>query len=238
MILGGGPNRIGQGIEFDYCCVHAAQALTELGLRDHHRELQPRDRLRPTTTPPTSSTLSLSRSRTCMDIYDKEKPLGVIAQFGGQTPVNLAAELERPPARPYPGNLRPTPSTSPRTATSFGALLKSSGIAHAGLRRRGHLWTRPSAIAHRIGYPAARPPHLRARRPRHGRRLRRCVTLRELHGRPAIGATPERPTLIDLDPLQDLPWSSCDDGRPRRRRPSAYVPTVLAAHRAGRHPLR
>ena len=58
MILGGGPNRIGQGIEFDYCCVHASLALKADRLRDHHGQLQSRRPSRPTTTPPTGSTSS------------------------------------------------------------------------------------------------------------------------------------------------------------------------------------
>lgn len=94
MILGGGPNRIGQGIEFDYCCVHASFAAREAGFES----------IMVNSNPETVSTdydisdklyfepLTLED---VLNIYEKEKPLGVIIQFGGQTPLNLAVPLER-----------------------------------------------------------------------------------------------------------------------------------------------
>ena len=96
MILGGGPNRIGQGIEFDYCCVHAAFALREAGYETHHGQLATRRPSPPTTTPATASTSSRSRSRTCSTIARARRSrMGVIVQFGGQTPLNLAVPLEQ-----------------------------------------------------------------------------------------------------------------------------------------------
>ena len=90
MILGGGPNRIGQGIEFDYCCVHAAFALREAGLsRRSWSTATPRPS-RPTTTPATGSTSSRSPSRTCSRSSSRRSRDGVIVQFGGQTPLKLA----------------------------------------------------------------------------------------------------------------------------------------------------
>ena len=93
MILGGGPNRIGQGIEFDYCCVHAARALKELGFSTIMVNCNPET---VSTDYDTSDKLYFEplTAEDELAIYEKEKPLGVIAQFGGQTPLNLASELE------------------------------------------------------------------------------------------------------------------------------------------------
>lgn len=93
MILGGGPNRIGQGIEFDYCCVHASLALKELGFETIIVNCNPET---VSTDYDTSDKLYFEplTLEDVLSIYHKEKPLGVIAQFGGQTPLNLASELE------------------------------------------------------------------------------------------------------------------------------------------------
>ncbi|MCR4818013.1 MAG: carbamoyl-phosphate synthase large subunit [Fretibacterium sp.] len=94
MILGGGPNRIGQGIEFDYCCVHAAQSLRKLGFESIIVNCNPET---VSTDYDTSDRLYFEplTLEDVLSIYRKEKPVGVIAQFGGQTPLNLASELER-----------------------------------------------------------------------------------------------------------------------------------------------
>ena len=94
MILGGGPNRIGQGIEFDYCCVHAAKALKKLGFETIIVNCNPET---VSTDYDTSDKLYFEplTLEDVLSIYNKEKPLGVIAQFGGQTPLNLAADLEK-----------------------------------------------------------------------------------------------------------------------------------------------
>ena len=94
MILGGGPNRIGQGIEFDYCCVHAALALKQLGFETIIVNCNPET---VSTDYDTSDKLYFEplTLEDVLSIYKKEKPVGVIAQFGGQTPLNLAADLEK-----------------------------------------------------------------------------------------------------------------------------------------------
>ena len=94
MILGGGPNRIGQGIEFDYCCVHASLALKALGFETIIVNCNPET---VSTDYDTSDKLYFEplTLEDVLSIYHKEKPVGVIAQFGGQTPLNLAADLER-----------------------------------------------------------------------------------------------------------------------------------------------
>ena len=94
MILGGGPNRIGQGIEFDYCCVHAAQSLKALGFETIIVNCNPET---VSTDYDTSDRLYFEplTLEDVLAIYEAEQPLGVITQFGGQTPLNLASELER-----------------------------------------------------------------------------------------------------------------------------------------------
>ena len=94
MILGGGPNRIGQGIEFDYSCVHAAFALRELGYESIMVNCNPET---VSTDYDTSDKLYFEplTVEDVLSIYEKEQPEGVIVQFGGQTPLNIAAELER-----------------------------------------------------------------------------------------------------------------------------------------------
>ena len=93
MILGGGPNRIGQGIEFDYCCVHASLALKKLGFETIIVNCNPET---VSTDYDTSDKLYFEplTLEDVLSIYKKEKPVGVIAQFGGQTPLNLPADLE------------------------------------------------------------------------------------------------------------------------------------------------
>ena len=92
MILGGGPNRIGQGIEFDYCCVHAALALKESGYETIMVNCNPET---VSTDYDTSDKLYFEplTVEDVLSIYEKEKPEGVIVQFGGQTPLNIASEL-------------------------------------------------------------------------------------------------------------------------------------------------
>ncbi|MDW7672884.1 MAG: carbamoyl phosphate synthase large subunit, partial [Bacillota bacterium] len=94
MILGGGPNRIGQGIEFDYCCVHAAIALRDLGFETIMVNCNPET---VSTDYDTSDKLYFEplTVEDVLSIYQKEKPLGVIVQFGGQTPLNIAGELAK-----------------------------------------------------------------------------------------------------------------------------------------------
>ena len=92
MVLGGGPNRIGQGIEFDYCCVHAAFALRDEGYESIMVNCNPET---VSTDYDTSDKLYFEplTVEDVLSIYEKEKPEGVIVQFGGQTPLNIANEL-------------------------------------------------------------------------------------------------------------------------------------------------
>ena len=116
MILGGGPNRIGQGIEFDYCCVHAALALREDGFETIMVNCNPET---VSTDYDTSDRLYFEplTLEDVLEILAKEKPEGVIVQFGGQTPLKLSRARSKTPARPSSARRR-NPSTWPRIASA------------------------------------------------------------------------------------------------------------------------
>ena len=191
MILGGGPNRIGQGIEFDYCCCHASYALKEDGFETIMVNSNPET---VSTDYDTSDKLYFEplTAEDVLSIADVEQPDGVIVQFGGQTPLNLARDLER-------GGLN-IAGTSPdaidlaEDRKHFGALIKELGI------RQPENGTAIStdeaiAIAEQIGYPVlVRPSYVL------GGRAMAIVYDREAliaYMRNAIEASPERPVLID-----------------------------------------
>jgi carbamoyl-phosphate synthase large subunit len=114
MVLGGGPNRIGQGIEFDYCCVHAAFAIRDAGYESIMVNCNPET---VSTDYDTSDKLYFEplTVEDVLSIYEKEKPEGVIVQFGGQTPLNIAGNWPKPASRS--SGRRRIPSTLPRTGT-------------------------------------------------------------------------------------------------------------------------
>ena len=116
MILGGGPNRIGQGIEFDYCCVHACFALKDAGYETIMVNCNPET---VSTDYDTADRLYFEplTAEDVMNIVDKERPDGVLVQFGGQTPLNIARDLERIWARRF-GARRSTRLTWPKTASA------------------------------------------------------------------------------------------------------------------------
>ncbi len=149
MILGGGPNRIGQGIEFDYCCVHAAFALRDLGFETIMVNSNPET---VSTDYDTSDKLYFEplTLEDVLNIYDQEKPEGVIVQFGGQTPLNLAAGL-RAAGVPILGT-QPESIERAEDRKLFAAMLDKLGL------RQTPNGTAVSAeeavqIAERIGYP-------------------------------------------------------------------------------------
>ncbi len=191
MILGGGPNRIGQGIEFDYCCVHAAKALKKLGFETIIVNCNPET---VSTDYDTSDKLYFEplTAEDVLAIYAKEKPLGVIAQFGGQTPLNLASELERAGVRIL--------GTSPEVIDlaedrdRFRADMDSLGIP---MPEAGMAVTVDEAleIAHGIGYPVmVRPSYVLG-----GRGMEVVYDDDNLRSymAAAVGVTPDRPILID-----------------------------------------
>ncbi|MCR5539014.1 MAG: carbamoyl-phosphate synthase large subunit [Lachnospiraceae bacterium] len=191
MILGGGPNRIGQGIEFDYCCVHAAMALKKLGFETIIVNCNPET---VSTDYDTSDKLYFEplTLEDVLSIYKKEQPVGVIAQFGGQTPLNLAAALKKNGVRIL--------GTSPEVIDlaedrdRFRAMMDKLGIP---MPEAGMATTVEEAkeIAHKIGYPVmVRPSYVLG-----GRGME--VVYDDDHMadymKAAVGVTPDRPILID-----------------------------------------
>jgi len=191
VILGGGPNRIGQGIEFDYCCVHASFALRELGYESVMVNSNPET---VSTDYDTSDKLYFEplTLEDALNICDQEKPDGVIVQFGGQTPLNLAADLERHGV--------PIIGTSPKSIELaedrkfFSALLDKIGLKQA---EAGTAVSEDEAvaIADRIGYPVlVRPSFVLG-----GRGMMIVYNDDELRHyiRNAADVAPDRPILVD-----------------------------------------
>ncbi len=191
VILGGGPNRIGQGIEFDYCCVHAAFALKELGYETVMVNSNPET---VSTDYDTSDKLYFEplTLEDVLNICDQEKPDGVIVQFGGQTPLNLAADLERHGV--------PIIGTSPKSIELaedrkyFSALLDKIGLkqAEAGTAVNAE---EAVVVAERIGYPVlVRPSFVLG-----GRAMMIVYNSEDLVGymNEAVDVSPDRPVLVD-----------------------------------------
>ena len=208
IILGGGPNRIGQGIEFDYCCVHAAFALKELGYETIMVNSNPET---VSTDYDTSDKLFFEplTLEDVLNICDQEKPFGVIVQFGGQTPLNLAADLERHGV--------PIIGTSPKSIEQaedrkfFSALLDKLNLKQA---EAGTATNEAEAlvIANRIGYPVlVRPSFVLG-----GRGMMIVYSDQELtrYMREAVIASPERPVLVDrfLDNATEVDVDCISDG--------------------------
>ena len=191
MILGGGPNRIGQGIEFDYCCVHAAFALKEDGFETLMVNSNPET---VSTDYDTSDKLFFEplTLEDVLHIYEREKCWGAIAQFGGQTPLNLALGLQT--------NGVNIIGTSPQEIEIaedrklFAAMLTKLGIPQPpnGLATDEH---EALAVAQKIGYPIlVRPSFVLG-----GRAMQIVYSDSELqhYMRFAVEASPERPVLVD-----------------------------------------
>jgi carbamoyl-phosphate synthase large subunit len=119
MILGGGPNRIGQGIEFDYCCCHASYALARTWALSRSWSIPIRKRSVPITTPATCCSSNRLTVEDVLNICDRIQPDGVIVQFGGQTPLNLARALSMPEFRS--SGQASTRSKPPKTARNFSS---------------------------------------------------------------------------------------------------------------------
>jgi carbamoyl-phosphate synthase large subunit len=191
VILGSGPNRIGQGIEFDYCCVHAAFALTELGIEAIMINCNPET---VSTDYDTSDRLYFEplTLEDVLNILDRERPLGVILQFGGQTPLKLAGPLTRAGV-PILGT---TPDAIDRAEDRqrFSALLRELGLAQApGATVRSY--EEAAGIAAAIGYPVlVRPSYVLG-----GRAMRIVYDEEDLreYMREAVRVSPEHPVLVD-----------------------------------------
>ena len=217
MILGGGPNRIGQGIEFDYCCVHAALSLKKLGFETIIVNCNPET---VSTDYDTSDKLYFEplTLEDVLSIYEKEQPLGVIAQFGGQTPLNLASELEKNGVRIL--GTSPSVIDLAEDRDQFRAMMDRLGIP---MPESGMASTVQEAlvIAEQIGYPVmVRPSYVLG-----GRGMEVVYDAESMTGymEAAVGVTPDRPILIDrfLNHALECEADAVSDGT------HAFVPAVM-----------
>ena len=217
MVLGGGPNRIGQGIEFDYCCVHAAFALRDADFETIMVNCNPET---VSTDFDTSDKLYFEplTIEDVLAIYEKEQPEGVIVQFGGQTPLNIARELETAGV--------PIIGTSPETIDlaedrdRFRTIMDGLGIP---MPEAGMASTLSEAIevAGRIGYPLmVRPSYVLGGR---GMEVVHDEEMLTRYVTAAVGVTPERPILIDkfLENALECEADAIADGT------NAFVPAVM-----------
>jgi carbamoyl-phosphate synthase large subunit len=191
MILGSGPNRIGQGIEFDYCCCHASFALHEAGFETIMVNCNPET---VSTDYDTSDRLYFEplTFEDVMNIVDVEKPDGVIVQFGGQTPLNLAMRLQHAGVKVI--GTSPDSIDLAEDRKRFGALLKELGIPQPDNGMAASV-EEAREVAWRIGYPVlVRPSYVLG-----GRAMAIVYDQEalETYVRNAVGFTPDRPVLID-----------------------------------------
>ena len=217
MILGGGPNRIGQGIEFDYCCVHASLALKKLGFETIIVNCNPET---VSTDYDTSDKLYFEplTLEDVLSIYKKEKPVGVIAQFGGQTPLNLAADLEKNGVKIL--GTAPAVIDLAEDRDLFRTMMDKLEIP---MPESGMATTVDEAleIAHKIGYPVmVRPSYVLGGR---GMEVVYDDENMTAYMNAAVGVTPDRPILIDrfLNHAMECEADAISDGT------HAFVPAVM-----------
>ncbi|HNV65109.1 MAG TPA: carbamoyl-phosphate synthase large subunit [Smithellaceae bacterium] len=217
MVLGGGPNRIGQGIEFDYCCVHAAFALRDEGYESIMVNCNPET---VSTDYDTSDKLYFEplTVEDVLSIYEKEKPEGVICQFGGQTPLNIAADLAKAGVKII--------GTSPETIDlaedrdRFREMMEKLGIPMPASGMASNL-EQALKIAKKIGYPLmVRPSYVLGGR---GMEVVHDEEMLKRYVTAAVGVTPERPILIDkfLENAIEAEADAISDGT------DAFVPAVM-----------
>ncbi|MFW5754811.1 MAG: carbamoyl-phosphate synthase large subunit, partial [Marinilabiliaceae bacterium] len=217
MVLGGGPNRIGQGIEFDYCCVHTAFSIREAGYESIMVNCNPET---VSTDYDTSDKLYFEplTAEDVLSIYEKEQPEGVIVQFGGQTPLNLARELEEAGVKIL--------GTSPQTIDmaedrdQFRQIMEKLDIPQPESGMASSL-EEAKNIAARIGYPLMiRPSYVLG-----GRAMRIILDENRLeeYVRSAVIVSPDRPLLIDkfLEDAVEAEADAVSDGT------DAFVPAVM-----------
>jgi carbamoyl-phosphate synthase large subunit len=217
MVLGGGPNRIGQGIEFDYCCVHAAFALREAGYETIMVNCNPET---VSTDYDTSDKLYFEplTVEDVLSIYEKEKPLGAIVQFGGQTPLNLANEL----AASGVNILGTSPDTIDlaEDRDRFRRMMEKMGIPMPESGMASNL-QEALQIADRIGYPLmVRPSYVLGGR---GMEVVYDAEMLEHYVTAAVAVTPDRYILIDkfLENALEAEADALADGV------EAFVPAVM-----------
>jgi len=217
MVLGGGPNRIGQGIEFDYCCVHAAFTLRDEGYETIMVNCNPET---VSTDYDTSDKLYFEplTVEDVLSIYEKEKPEGVIVQFGGQTPLNIANELAEAGVRilgtsPEAIDLAEDRDRFRHMMHKLGIPMPESGMA-INLKEA-------MSIADRIGYPLmVRPSYVLGGR---GMEIVHDEEMLKEYVKTAVDVTPDRPILIDkfLENAVEAEADAIADGT------DAFVPAVM-----------
>jgi carbamoyl-phosphate synthase large subunit len=217
MVLGGGPNRIGQGIEFDYCCVHAAFALRDAGYETIMVNCNPET---VSTDYDTSDKLYFEplTVEDVLAIYEKEKPEGVVVQFGGQTPLNIATELAAAGVNilgtsPDTIDLAEDRDRFRKMMEQMGIPMPESGMASS--------FEEAQQIAARIGYPLmVRPSFVLGGR---GMEVVHDEAMLKEYVNKAVDLTPERPILIDrfLDNAIEAEADALADGM------DAFVPAVM-----------
>ncbi|MDP8256026.1 MAG: carbamoyl-phosphate synthase large subunit [Candidatus Alcyoniella australis] len=217
MILGGGPNRIGQGIEFDYTCVHAAFALRELGYESIMVNCNPET---VSTDYDTSDKLYFEpiTVEDVLSIYDKERPEGVIVQFGGQTPLNIAAELEQAGVKILGTSVDSIDLAEDRER--FAAAMNKLQIP---MPENGTATSLEQAldVAAKIGYPLlVRPSYVLG-----GRGMEIVYDEETLikYVRAAVEITPEKPMLIDkfLENALECEADAISDGE------QVFIPSIM-----------
>ena len=217
MVLGGGPNRIGQGIEFDYCCVHAAFAIRDAGYESIMVNCNPET---VSTDYDTSDKLYFEplTVEDVLSIYEKEQPEGVVVQFGGQTPLNIATELEDMGVNIL--GTSPEAIDLAEDRDRFRLIMRKLGIPQP---ESGMASTLEEAqhIAAKVGYPLmVRPSYVLGGR---GMEVVQDEGLLKLYLQAAVEISPERPILIDkfLDNAIEAEADAIADGT------DAFVPAVM-----------
>jgi carbamoyl-phosphate synthase large subunit len=217
MVLGGGPNRIGQGIEFDYCCVHAAMAIRAAGYESIMVNCNPET---VSTDYDTSDKLYFEplTVEDVLSIYEKEKPEGVVVQFGGQTPLNIANELAQ--AGVCILGTQPDTIDLAEDRDRFRVIMRELGIPQPASGMASSL-AEARAIAADIGYPLmVRPSYVLGGR---GMEVIMDEVMLARYVEAAVALSPERPILIDkfLDNAVEAEADAIADGT------DAFVPAVM-----------
>lgn len=217
MILGGGPNRIGQGIEFDYCCVHAAFTLRDLGYETIMVNCNPET---VSTDYDTSDKLYFEplTVEDVLSIYQKENPIGVIVQFGGQTPLNIAEDLAKEGVRILGTSLDAIDLAEDRDR--FRNIMDKLEIPMPESDMASNL-EKALSVAEKIGYPLmVRPSYVLGGR---GMEIIHDEEMLRQYISGAIGITPEKPILIDkfLHNATEAEADAISDGT------DVFVPAVM-----------
>ncbi|HML75078.1 MAG TPA: carbamoyl-phosphate synthase large subunit [Anaerohalosphaeraceae bacterium] len=217
MVLGGGPNRIGQGIEFDYCCVHAAFALRDMGYETIMVNCNPET---VSTDYDTSDKLYFEplTVEDVLQIYNKEKPEGVIVQFGGQTPLNICKELEQAGVRILGTSTDSIDLAEDRDR--FSKVIKKLGIPQPASGMASNL-EQALDIAKTIGYPLmVRPSYVLGGR---GMEVVYDEQMLTHYVNAAVDISPDRPILIDkfLEHALEVEADAISDGK------DAFIPAVM-----------